>query len=320
MYLVDISIDPTTPKNRDVTQIEWARLFPGEPPRRVYFTFKRGIPVKVEPDKLAKFLMKKFPTVRVTAEDLQDLIAKVYKLNYNELKAMGLKYGWSLKDVSVTKVKLIHKIHEQLQNFVLPMTPDQYKVHKKVQTEKARSVAKAEAHRVKLQEEAKEKEELRLKEKKQVEKEYEDRKIADRIAAREIKTAKAKKIIEAQKAEEKKADDAIKAKAEEKQKAEDEKLELAKKHEEDLKAEKEKEDEEKKENAEKLDIEKEEKARIEAGLHLISCPFHAGNAPIDSDTKCNCGVIPPAESMSGDTTPIKTELEPKKKSTKTKPK
>lgn len=138
MYLIDLSVDVTTPINRMVEQSEWVKLFPGQVPRRVYYTFAKGKPVEITDDKIAKFLMEKYPTIRMTTMEIDKLIARVNGLDYNELKSYGLRYGWNLIDVSIKKEKLQRKIVQALRSYTLPMNAKEFDEFKKKRAEESK--------------------------------------------------------------------------------------------------------------------------------------------------------------------------------------
>lgn len=147
MYLIDLSVDVTTPINRMVEQSEWAKLFPGQVPRRVYYTFAKGKPVEIADDKIAKFLMKKYPTIRITTMEIDKIIANVNGLEYNDLKSYGLRYGWSLADVSIKTEKLQRKIVQALRSYTLPMNAEEFKEFKIKRAEESKYRAEREQKR-----------------------------------------------------------------------------------------------------------------------------------------------------------------------------
>lgn len=169
MYLIDASIDPSTPVNRLITQEEWAKIFPGQVPRRVYYTFAMGKPVKIDDKKIADYLMKKYPTIRLTTAEIDNIIAETAQLSYDELKSYGLRYGWTLKDVCIKKDVLLNKILTCLRNYILPMTDEQYAKLKEERKVIAAEKAEREKEEARIAKENEEKE-LALEKKREKEK------------------------------------------------------------------------------------------------------------------------------------------------------
>lgn len=173
MYLIDLSVDVTTPINRMVEQDEWAKLFPRQgPPRRVYYTFAHGKPVNIPGEVIAKFLMKKYPSIRLTTMEIDKVIAKVNSMGYNDLKSYGLRYGWSLSDVSITQEKLQKKIVQALRSYTLPMNAKEFKEFKEKRAEESkhraeRAQKRAETIKKKIAMEKKREDSLKLVEEKE---------------------------------------------------------------------------------------------------------------------------------------------------------